>query len=152
MAIWQKTFHIQPSLFLDNTLRNKSFDDDGDFDDEVLWSKENMDIKQFEVLADILPKNKSWSDDIIQFGELEDHCMELLCEKEKVKSFSLRINFCSDYDFILMNLIPILKSKKLVLLDSKFEILLSDFNVLKNTIENSLERKKYLKLKKMIDK
>lgn len=151
MAIWQKTFHIQPKTFIDKNIKSILFDEHGEFDDEVLWDTLQMNINQSNALLNVLPEYKSWSNDIRQFGELEHHCIEVIHEKEIIKSISIRINFCSQYQFIFARLLPIIKSKDWVLLDSDFEIIIKDIHQLKSIIESSQEKKNYLNIKKMTD-
>ena len=76
MAIWQLCFNAVE--------KNKNLDDK----DICLWTKEPNDVYNISFLC----KAKSWSSEIIQFGNIDETCIELISEQNKVVEISVRLD------------------------------------------------------------
>ncbi len=142
MALWQNTFFILPS---ESIVNSESFrlDEDNCFDDSVFWGKMKIDSSVFDNIELLLPKAKSWSNDLSIYGNENSHRLDVLCEKEHVVSVSFRIDFTSDYEYILRGIIEFCILKAFIILNEHLNIVPLNFEAIKNIIDNSLQVKKY---------
>ena len=76
MAVWQICF----SLIDSNKTKNS--------DDIVYWDNEPNNVYDIS----FLPLAESYSNDIIQYGDLQNTCIELLKENNKVIEISVRLD------------------------------------------------------------
>ena len=145
MALWQYTFHI---------LTRESFDFIGDktlfstedylFDDEPYWQYKPIDRSFFTEIELILDRGKSWSKNIDLYGIQDSNCFEVGFEQNNiVNSVSFRINFTSDYENILNQIIEFCILKKLIILDEELNVVPLDINTIKEIIKNAPQRRKY---------
>ena len=56
---------------------------------------ENIKTISYEQLETIMKKEKSWSSDIIQYGDIDDTCVEVYYFNENIDSVFVRINVAS---------------------------------------------------------
>ncbi len=78
MAVWQFEFYA-----IDKVKKNKS-------DDILLWEK-SIDEKIFNV--SFLPKSIGWTNDIIQYGNSDGNCIEVLINSNgEAEEISIRID------------------------------------------------------------
>lgn len=143
MAIWQYTFHV---LHQDNNNalnRSKEL-----FDDELFWKQHPFKRTFFEKIDSILKKNKSWSDAIDLYGNLESNCFEIIFDpsSDNVLSVSFRIDFRSDYKNILTNIIKFCSENKLIVLDENLHNIDLKYERINNIIQVSAAHKKYCDL------
>ncbi|MBP3199723.1 MAG: hypothetical protein J6N21_22385 [Butyrivibrio sp.] len=89
MAIWQVDFSV-----ID---KNKRYDDE----DICYWVKEPNNA--FDIA--FLDKCESWSEDIIQYGDLQKTCIELLVENGKIVEINVRLDLRTLTKDLLMNVI-----------------------------------------------
>lgn len=89
MAIWQVDFSV-----ID---KNKKNDDE----DICYWEREPNDV--FDIT--FLNKFDSWSKDIIQYGDLQKTCIELLVENERIVEVNVRLDLRTLTKDLLMNVI-----------------------------------------------
>jgi len=144
MAIWQYKFYVIPNSN-QNIIKTKQFGKDIDncFDDSIFWNGKEISIEFFKKVDEILTMTKSWSKDLIIYGNLETNCLEILCVNNFIKSVSLRIDFSNEYQSILIKLLSFLKLKDLILLDENLEELPLNYLSIKTIINNSQQFKKY---------
>ncbi|SBV90582.1 hypothetical protein [uncultured Dysgonomonas sp.] len=143
MALWQYTFNLVP----ENTIKDKVLiDEDGYFDTSPLWLKSCKKINIFEDIGILLPLSESWDTDIVQYGDLNSNCIEIYKNQNFIESASFRINFLSNYKEILKEIIRICFSEKLLILDEFFNVVPYDFDKIYSVIENSQQKKYYMKL------
>lgn len=148
MAIWQYTFQVLPKESI-NTLTNDSFFNSADegFDDELLWKQYPLKKGFFNKINSILKKTKSWSSDIDLYGNQESNCFEVLSDSEgNAISVSFRIDFTSNYEFILSHVIEFCGLNGLLILDEGLNIVPWNYEQVKNIIKNSPQVKKYNEL------
>ncbi|TLV02480.1 hypothetical protein [Dyadobacter luticola] len=105
MAIWQYHFILVPAASIDTV----NFDDfqtsDGLVDDERFWTVFPMDVSAFMPIKTFIPQKQSWSENIVQFGELDKSCCEIFMEDQRVVSVRFRVDFTSDYSSLLDSMI-----------------------------------------------
>ncbi len=127
MAIWQITFYI-----IDASVNNISLDQNTDFDDTYFWENSNRDVTLFKSVGLFLEENKSWSSQIKQYGNLKSNCLEVYCDDlDKILSVSFRIDFLSDYDLILEEVLNFCLNNNLTIMTSKGNIMPLQLNFFK---------------------
>lgn len=89
MAVWQVDFSV-----ID---KNKT----GNDEDICYWEKEP--VNAYDIT--FLNKCESWSKDIIQYGDLQETCIELLVEDERIVEINVRLDLRSLTKELLMNVI-----------------------------------------------
>jgi len=139
MALWQYTFRIIPSVNLNEL--EKAIKDNTDglraIDDDSLWKKDKRSLSEFAEFGEILPLGKSWSGDVVLYGDLEKNCVELYMDGDSVSSLSFRIDFRSEYENILTKLIEIIKSKDLIILDENLSMIPQSFEAINQAIQSA---------------
>ena len=122
MSLNQIGFFVLPKKCWVEMVNENNFklDDEGFFDDELIWNKFNIHYSLFSPINEILPITKSWSNNIMMFGEENSNRFEVLFNKSKiVVSVSFRIDFLSNYEIILIKLLNFFKSNDLIVIDEK---------------------------------
>lgn len=150
MAIWQYTFHVLPKKSVEVLSSDYHFtkSEDG-FDDERYWNLDSYNKVFFHFVEEILPKKKSWSDEIDWYGDQESNCFEVLFDRKgNVLSVSFRVDFRSNYENVLRQIIEFFSLKGLVLLDEALNIVPHNYEQAQNVIEASPQGKIYHELSK----
>lgn len=83
MAIWQFYFMLIPS-------KNSSLD--AQSEEISSWRGRKVPDQFLDSANEILGKVDSWSSDIIQYGDLDETCIELLCENQEILEISVRLD------------------------------------------------------------
>lgn len=149
MAIWQYNFTLIPKEALKKGTSHleKHLDEEGFLDDESCWLIEPLKVNFFNKIEILLPRNKSWSDDIILFGNQDSNRFEVYKNiNDNVISVSFRIDYTSEYEEILRGIINFVQLNNLIILDEKMKLLDNNFISIKHHIENSEQRFVYDKL------
>ncbi len=148
MAIWQYTFLVLPKDSVEALSSDYRFEKREDwFDDELYWRLNRINKDFFQAVQKILPKNKSWSNQIYLYGNQESNCFELLCDNEgDVLSVSFRIDFRSNYERVLSQIIEFCSLNGLVILDEGLNLVPCNYEQLQSIIERSPQVKKYNEL------
>lgn len=81
MALWQFDFHIVPR-------RRCVIVEDLDDEDILSWKQDE--ISSIEI--SFLVRKASWTEDIVQYGELDGTCIEFLYEDRKLEEISCRFD------------------------------------------------------------
>ncbi|WP_417354093.1 hypothetical protein [Flavobacterium sp.] len=135
MALWQVSFFIIPKDELDSltSLSNNKY---GLFDDSNYWCN-NSAPSVFNSLTVFLPLSKSWSDNIIQYGDLDSNVFEIGLRANKIESVSYRIDFRSDYETILKEIVEICLKNKFLILTNDLELMPLNYEGINAYILNS---------------
>jgi hypothetical protein len=83
MAIWQYTFEIIPNEILPGSGAPGSITAEY-YDSCDFWEKFNSEVEFFDSLTAELKPGKSWSDEIVLYGDSESTCIRLFLENDKV--------------------------------------------------------------------
>ena len=142
MALWQYQFTIIPNQYILKDISNEGFED------QLFWEYANIHKEDFMQVNSFLPKTKSWSEYLDIYGNFDSNCLEVFFDREnRVTSVSLRIDFRSDYNKILYQLLSILDEKDYTLLDEKLQpVSLINNKCLEVIIKQSTQYEKYNKL------
>ena len=143
MALWQYTFHALPKESVDKFSTHLISNNIDGFDDIIFWADNAMNKNIFHCINDILPKGKSWCNEIDLYGDQESNCLEVLFERDIVESVSFRIDFTSNYEFVLSQLIQFFILNGFVIVDEGINMLPLNFEVIKSVIEQSSQAKMY---------
>ena len=126
MSLNQIGFFVLPKDCLNKLIKKNDFelDDEGYFDDELIWNKYKIHYSMFNLMNEILPLNISWSKNIIMFGDENSNRLEVLFDKnEIILSVSFRIDFKSNYEIILIRLLDFFQTNDLIVIDEKLNVL-----------------------------
>ncbi|MBA9073221.1 hypothetical protein GGR22_001347 [Flavobacterium gossypii] len=150
MAIWQYTFQILPKESLSTLSADSYFGiSENLFDDESYWKLYLIKRNFFHAIQKILPKNKSWSSEIDLYGHQESNCFEVISDNEgNVISVSFRIDFTTNYESILSNILEFCGLNGLVILDERIKIVPWNYEQAQSVIMTSPQVKKYNQLLK----
>lgn len=148
MAIWQYNFIVIPKTIFDGKSGLETYiDKEGFLDDDVCWLKEPINIDFFNQIEQFLPRNKSWSNDIVLFGDQDSNRFEVYKNKDDIViSVSFRIDYTSEYEDILRSVINFIEMNNLAILDEKLNLLSNNYLTIKSQIENSDQQTIYRKL------
>lgn len=132
-----------------NVLKKESFTnmkiDEKYYFETNFWGNEYK-SDYFETLDKILPKRRSWSNDIIYFGQEDSNVLKVIIENNKVVEVILRIDFRTDYLFLLNEILEFCRLRGFILLDENLNIMPFNSSIIIRTIENSPQ---YNKLKEL---
>jgi hypothetical protein len=117
MALSQISFFTLPQKTFQKLSQSHLKKEDHLFDDSVYWASERAPCDFFAKIGSFLPINTSWSKQITLYGQQDSNCFEVLCEDQIILSVSFRIDFTSDYEDILRNLIEFFITNDLLILD-----------------------------------
>lgn len=139
MALWQISFFVLPKEAIGtNSVFKRS--DEGLFDDSKFWEKSITNPLVFESVEKFLPiLNKSWGQYLTIYGSENSNRLEVISEMDHVESVSFRIDFTSDYEDILSQLIEFFIFNNLVVLDQNLSELPLNLESFKSLIQNSAQ-------------
>lgn len=118
MATWQFVFSIVPEneVVFERDSNNQAEKELSDFDDSMSWDGYYLSEASIEKISGILRQTKSWSDNIKQFGCLDETCIELFYENNKLLEISIRLDLRSLTPGILSSVIDFVKDNKALIL------------------------------------
>jgi hypothetical protein len=148
MALWQYTFQVLPKESIEVLSHGHYFKKGvSEFDDEPYWKANPVNKIFFHSIQEILPKNKSWSNEIELYGNQESNCFEVFFDsKGEVLSASFRIDFRSSNEKILSQIIEFCLLSGLVILNEDLNVVPLNSEQVQCVIENSPQAKRYNEL------
>lgn len=144
MAIWQYRMILLPKESLVKHLGELHEKvNDKDYNRIDFWAGTKYSSSIFSYFDQILPKNKSWSDEIILYGDTNSNCIEIVEENDSISEAIIRIDFRTEYSLALNAVLEFCILNSLILLDNNLRIMdLNETNI-NVQIFNSKEYKKY---------
>lgn len=139
-------FFIIPKNSISENELESAISKDGFFEDDIFWMKDPMSTILFKDIIRIMLEGKSWSKDLLVFGDLGSNCFEILSENNIVQSVLFGIDFTSHYENILSQIIEFCILKGLIILDENINIVSLNFETMKSVITNAPQVKKYNRL------
>lgn len=100
MAIWQFDFMIIPK-----GKKNQN----GNFDETISWHGYHIDLNRILILSENLPVLKSWNNDIIQLGEIDQTCLEILKSGDEIQEIQCRLDLRTITEETLIKIIDVIK-------------------------------------------
>lgn len=145
---WFYHFFIFPKKSLDsiNLLFDVGEKEYGLFKYEVFWLQKFTKVNLFDDFKKILPLSRTWSEseEAILYGQYHTNRLIIFHETEIIKDVSLILDLTS-YESILKRVVEYCRSKNLLFMDKKYNVLPLDFKVINNVIKNSEEFLNYQK-------
>ncbi|ACU03271.1 hypothetical protein [Pedobacter heparinus] len=135
MAIWQYTIEIIPRGALSD-LGTSGFITLDDYNNFDFWGNFDLGIEFFDSLTAGLERSRSWSDEIILYGDSESTCIRFFLEESKISGIDVRIDFRYNYSEILNSVIEFCHLNGFVILDN-LEILGLNSTFIVHHIEKS---------------
>ena len=136
MAIWQYQIFVLPKEEIDSYFSNLLFINEEALNEVNWWKYRQLTTEYFENFKSILPLKKSWSDDIVLFGDENSNCIELLTNKGKIVEIMVRIDLRFDYTQFLDMLCEFAQEYNCILLNYSFKILSPVKNLVNKDIES----------------
>jgi len=145
MALWQYKFRIVPSPSRMRADVNNLVDPLKTqlTAEEVLWDQVKVSIDVFNPIKTVLPKADSWNDTHLIYGDLETTCLELGNKNGVIEYASVRVDFRTDFIAVLKELIPVLESNELTLLDENLDPVPLDVNQMRHIVLSAPQVVKY---------
>jgi hypothetical protein len=146
MALWQISFFVIPNEGIESNSAFKR-SNEGLFDDSKFWSQLAIHPNIFEPIENFLPKlNKSWGKYLTIYGSEDGNRLEVISERGCVESVSFRVDFTSNYEDILAELIEFFIFKSMIVLDQNLNVVPLNLESFKNLIQNSEQANVYAQL------
>jgi hypothetical protein len=142
MALWQVGFFLLPKDSIE-FINSFKVSNEHTFDDASYWEVLKLPPIFFDTINDILPKGKSWSKNILLYGEENSNRLEIYFENDIIVSVSLRIDYTSDYENILYEIIEFCILNGLIILDEGLNLVPLNFELANSSIKNAPQVKKY---------
>lgn len=101
MALWQFDCMIIP---------NKNVFMDTKSDEILSWRDIKMSSDIGKIAQSILPLSKSWSEEILIYGDNDSTCIKLILEKEKMEEIMIRLDLRDLTKKMLMNIIEFINT------------------------------------------
>ncbi len=145
MAIWQYNLFVLPQEEIYSYFGQTNIIRNDDLNDINWWKYRQLNIEWFDVFNDLLTRNKSWSKDIILWGDESSNCVLVLIENNEILEISIRIDLRSNFDFFLRLICNFTQRHECALLNNELEIFSPDFviikeNIIKSKVHNFLEQ------------
>ncbi len=116
MATWQFSVNLIPkSWAIKNDYDSSLFYSDEGYDTEVAWVNNQPKPDYINSLSKILPKTKSWSKDLLCWGNEEEHDIQVCYENKIIDGIHIRLDLNQQLDNIITKLIQAAKELDCVL-------------------------------------
>lgn len=122
MAIWQFAIIVLPKKqFSEEHSGTGDRLTKSDYEKIDFWKETHLDKSTFDVFGNVLPRGKSWSDDIHLFGSTDSNCIEIIEDNGKVSEIIARLDMRTDYDTVLSTLVEFAIQNSMYLFDNELE-------------------------------
>lgn len=123
MAIWQYHMFLIPEEEASSYYPKDNFVPRQALDEIEWWKYRQLGIDSFEAFKDLLSQNKSWSNDIILFGDESSDCIELVVEENKIVEISIRVDLRKKYSLFINTLCEFAQKHKCLILSGELKII-----------------------------
>lgn len=145
MAIWQYNFYV---ITRESYVSLYPQSGEDSFEVELYWLHRPVDKSLFIPIKYILEETKSWSTEIDQYGNLQSNCFEVFFNLNNiVEVVSFRIDFTSNYEYILNMIVEFCILNGLVILDQEFKFIELNVETLQQCIKSAPQVSVYENLK-----
>ena len=106
MATWQFTIEFIPRDWAEDNMSNvqELYDSDG-YNTQVAWKKSQPVIDFIAILSEILPLSESWHKDLLTWGDVKSHDIQVWHENQMVESITLRLDLQQNFNSLLINIV-----------------------------------------------
>lgn len=100
MATYQFTIELLPETWAkNNNYSAKSLYDNGQYDSVIAWENQIINTEIDNIISNILPKNNSWSSDLLIWGNEENNDIQIYTStKGHIESFIVRLDLRRELD------------------------------------------------------
>jgi len=144
MAVWQYHIFIVPEEEIKSFFKDAMSITNDDLNEIDWWKYSQLDLDKFKIFEKLLMRKKSWSKDIILFGEEDSDCVEILMDNKKIVEVSARIDLRHNYKNILNNLCDFAQSNNCIFLNDSLNIIYPNILVMENDILKNNVYKNFL--------
>ena len=134
MAFWQYSFWAVPKnklIEVYSLLPNKITEHDFN---ELKWFSGFTDINQLINSIDYLSKGNHWNKDTEFWGEYESDSISLLYQNNELCEVFIRLDLRKDYTVMINNVVRMLLTNELLIIDESLNVISPDLNIIINEI------------------
>jgi len=139
MATWQFTISLIPKPWaIENQFNSSSLYDDEGYDTEIAWETNQPNPEFINLLSELLPPSKSWSNDLLFWGNEKEHDIKVGIENKLIEGIHIRLDLNKKLNTLIEKLIQIAKELDCVLFFPELEIVTEANKFeLKKALQNS---------------
>jgi hypothetical protein len=139
MAVWQFSVVFLPDSWAKkNNYDSASLYDEEGYDTECAWQENQPDSSFKTELSKILPESKSWHQDLMFWGNTQEHDIQVWYENSKVEGIHVRLDVNQGIKDILVKVIRAANTLDCVLFFPEFrQIAQANEFELKSALKNS---------------
>ena len=117
MATWQFSVVLIPKSWAEENKYCSSslYDEDGYYDTEAAWKENQPNTNFITVLSTLLPPAKSWSKEMLSWGNEEEHDIKVGYEGELIEGIHIRLDLNQKLNSILVKLVKVANELSCVL-------------------------------------
>jgi hypothetical protein len=123
MALWQFEIFMLPEEEINSFFQNHSRIRPEDFSEISWWKYRKLSIEDFDVFTSSLSREKSWTHDVIQYGNLDSDCVELTVENNTIEEVRIRMNINDPANPLIDTVSKFCISHNCVLIDREMNII-----------------------------
>ena len=140
MATWQFSVVLIPKSWAEENKYSSSslYDDDGYYDTEVAWKGNQPNIDFKSILSTLLPPAKSWSKELLYWGNEDEHDIQVGYEGKLIEGIHIRLDLNQKLNSILVKLVKVANELNCILFFPELKTVTeaNEFE-LKNALQNS---------------
>ena len=138
MAIWQYKIYLFPNDGLQNCLgKVPPALSDELFEENEFWLGIDTSRIAWDEFEECLPKKKSWTESIVQYGNLEKSCVEVFHEESEVVEVSIRLDLRNLDKKLVEFVVSFAKRHHMTLFDSEGGRKIGSIDELAESLKNS---------------
>lgn len=150
MALWQIGFFVLPKESIEY-IDSFKVSEEHTFDDAPYWEAKQISPSLFNPIGLFLPQGKSWAPYLTMYGDENSNRFAVISENDIVESVSFRIDFTSDYEKIVNEIIEFCILNGLIIIDEELNLVPLHFESVNSSIKHAPQVKKYNDLLKNDD-
>lgn len=144
MAIWQHHMYLLPRQEVESYFGTPTSIDFEAFNEIDWWKNHRFTLADFESFDSILPRNKSWNENLILFGEESSTCIEILLLEGKISEVSIRIDLRKDNTLFLKRISEFAHFNNCIFWDEGLLIVNSDIFSIEQSIARNNKHQRFL--------
>ncbi len=147
IAIWRCEFFILPKSDTYDLQYDRQYGNIKLFEDDKYWKKAKIKKEIFSEISHLLKPEKSWSNEIDQYGSENGNRLEVLFDANNIiESVTFRIDFRSEYEAVLRGIISLCEKNGFCIIDGNLKNLKLSFSAIKETINKSKNKEFFAEL------
>jgi len=116
MATWQFSVVLIPISWVEeNSYSSSALYDEEGYDTECAWKDRQPDSEFKTVLGEILPPSKSWHEELLTWGNDEEHDIQVWVENEIIDGIHIRLDLNQNLNELIIKVVKVAKTLNCVL-------------------------------------